>query len=246
MQKAASLQDRIPAVAELHRFILCARCSGGTAHEGGGCDQSIGSTVSDAIVRSWLWSPLGLGASHWATSEDYCKLLIIAHIHSVVVDSPLGGYTGHRRLYLYLYLTFSTSCSYPQLQHFIFTSSPSAPHHHILTLSTSSSYPHLQHLIRISSPSAPHPLILTFSTSSSQPYLQHIILTSSPSAPHPHILTFSTSSSHPHFQHLILTTSPSAHHPHILTFLQRVTISIFFHHLLHCLSTCIIACCTTP
>ena len=28
----------------------------GTNHEGGGCDQSIGSTVSDAIVRSWLWS----------------------------------------------------------------------------------------------------------------------------------------------------------------------------------------------
>ena len=41
------------------------RRSGGTAHEGGGCDQSIGSTVSDAIVRSWLWltatrsSPVG-------------------------------------------------------------------------------------------------------------------------------------------------------------------------------------------
>ena len=37
----------------------------GTAHEGGGCDQPIGSTVSDAIVRTWLWltatrsSPLG-------------------------------------------------------------------------------------------------------------------------------------------------------------------------------------------
>ena len=36
-----------------------------TAHEGGGCDQSIGSFVSDAIVCSWLWqtatrsSPLG-------------------------------------------------------------------------------------------------------------------------------------------------------------------------------------------
>ena len=36
-------------------------------YEGGGCDQSIGSTVSDAIVRSWLWStatrssPLGTG-----------------------------------------------------------------------------------------------------------------------------------------------------------------------------------------
>ena len=27
----------------------------GTAHEGGGCNQSIGSIVSDAIVRSWLW-----------------------------------------------------------------------------------------------------------------------------------------------------------------------------------------------
>ena len=26
----------------------------GTAHEGRGCDQSIGSTVSDAMVRSWL------------------------------------------------------------------------------------------------------------------------------------------------------------------------------------------------
>ena len=46
-------------------FILCTWRSGGTAHEGGGCDQSIGSTVSDAIVHSWLWltatrsSPLG-------------------------------------------------------------------------------------------------------------------------------------------------------------------------------------------
>ena len=28
----------------------------GTTHECGGCDQSIESTVSDAIVRSWLWS----------------------------------------------------------------------------------------------------------------------------------------------------------------------------------------------
>ena len=27
----------------------------GTAYEGGGCDRSIGSAVSDAIVRSWLW-----------------------------------------------------------------------------------------------------------------------------------------------------------------------------------------------
>ena len=52
MLKAARLQDRIPAVAEVHRFILSTMRSGGTAHEGGGCVQSIGSTVSDAIVRS--------------------------------------------------------------------------------------------------------------------------------------------------------------------------------------------------
>ena len=51
--------------AEVALFILCMRCSGGTVHEGGECDQSIGSIVSDAIVRSWLWltatrsSPLG-------------------------------------------------------------------------------------------------------------------------------------------------------------------------------------------
>ena len=51
--------------AEVHWFILCTRRSGSTANEGGGCDQSIGSTVSDAIVRSWLWltatksSPVG-------------------------------------------------------------------------------------------------------------------------------------------------------------------------------------------
>ena len=37
----------------------------GYCPEGRGCDQSIGSTVSDAIIRSWLWltatrsSPLG-------------------------------------------------------------------------------------------------------------------------------------------------------------------------------------------
>ena len=56
MLKVARLQDRIPVVAELHRFILCTRRSVGTAHEGGECDKSIGSTVSYAIVRSWLWS----------------------------------------------------------------------------------------------------------------------------------------------------------------------------------------------
>ena len=72
MLKVARLQDRIPAVAELHRFIICTRRSGGTAHEGVECDhQSIGSTVSDAIVRSWLWStatrssPLGYFSNYY-------------------------------------------------------------------------------------------------------------------------------------------------------------------------------------
>ena len=50
------LQGRSQLWPRLHRFILCTRRSGGTAHEGGGWDQLIGSTVSDAIVRGWLWS----------------------------------------------------------------------------------------------------------------------------------------------------------------------------------------------
>ena len=60
----AAVACSVPAL-RLHWFILRTRRSGGTAHEGGGCDQSIGSTISDAIVRSWLWltatrsSPLG-------------------------------------------------------------------------------------------------------------------------------------------------------------------------------------------
>ena len=86
--KVGRLQDGTPAVAEQHRFIECnlipqrshhslrSHRSGGTAHESGGCDQSIGSTVSDAIVHSWLWStatrssPLGYFC-------NYCKSLII-------------------------------------------------------------------------------------------------------------------------------------------------------------------------
>ena len=67
MLKVARLQDRIPAVADLHRFLLCTRCSWDTAHQGGGCDQSIGSTVSDAFVRSWLWST-ATGVPNWASS----------------------------------------------------------------------------------------------------------------------------------------------------------------------------------
>ena len=47
--------------------------SGGTALcRMGGCDQSIRSTVSDAIVCSWLWLTATRG-SPWATSVNYCK-----------------------------------------------------------------------------------------------------------------------------------------------------------------------------
>ena len=67
MLKVARLQDLIPAVAELHRITRCTRRSEVTAHEGGGCDESMGSTVSDAIVRSWLWSTT-TRIPHWATS----------------------------------------------------------------------------------------------------------------------------------------------------------------------------------
>ena len=62
----------IQAVAELHRFVLCTRRSGGTAHVAGGCDQSIGSTVSDAIVRSWLWST-ATRSSPLGYFSNYCK-----------------------------------------------------------------------------------------------------------------------------------------------------------------------------
>ena len=68
------LQGRFLVELRLHRFTLCTRRSGGTAHEGAGCDNSIGSTVSDAIVRSWLWltatrsSPLGRFSSITASS----------------------------------------------------------------------------------------------------------------------------------------------------------------------------------
>ena len=55
MLKVASMQERIPAVAELHRYILCTRRSRGTANEEGGGSSHL-NLVSDAIDRSWLWS----------------------------------------------------------------------------------------------------------------------------------------------------------------------------------------------
>ena len=46
---ARSIPAEVALVCTMHEVLR------GTAHEGGGRDQSIGSTVSDAIVRSWLW-----------------------------------------------------------------------------------------------------------------------------------------------------------------------------------------------
>ena len=69
LHRILKLQDRFAVELRLHRFIQSTRRSGGTAHGGGGYDQSVESTVSDAIVRSWLWStvtgssPLGYFSS---------------------------------------------------------------------------------------------------------------------------------------------------------------------------------------
>ena len=69
---------------------------GGTAHEGGGCDQSIGSTVSDAIVRSWLWStatmssPLGYFSillqvvDNWPMENIFLHILVTALLFIVI------------------------------------------------------------------------------------------------------------------------------------------------------------------
>ena len=82
MLKVARLQDRIPAVAELHRFILCTGSSRGTPHEGRGCDRSIGSTVSDAIIRSWLWST----ATRSSTLGYFSRLLQV-----LIIDPKFSG-----------------------------------------------------------------------------------------------------------------------------------------------------------
>ena len=54
-------------------YTICMWRSGDTAHEGGGCDKSIGSIVSDAIVRSWLWLIATIGVPHWTASMHYGK-----------------------------------------------------------------------------------------------------------------------------------------------------------------------------
>ena len=55
---------RVDSQQRLNRFLLCTMRSGGTAHAGGASGQSIGSTVSDAIVRSCLGSTATIVVSH--------------------------------------------------------------------------------------------------------------------------------------------------------------------------------------
>ena len=56
---ARSISTEVALIYTMHEALR------GYCHEGGGSDQSIGPTVSDSIVRSWLWltatrsSPLG-------------------------------------------------------------------------------------------------------------------------------------------------------------------------------------------
>ena len=72
MQKIERLQGRIPAVAELYRFILCTRCLGGTAHEGGGATSQL-DVLSLTPLSLAGCGRLQLGIPHGATSVDYCK-----------------------------------------------------------------------------------------------------------------------------------------------------------------------------
>ena len=74
-----------------------ARDGGGTANEGVGCDQSIGSTVSDAIVQSWLWST----ATRSSQLGYCCRLMqVVDYLLDLII---LWETPGHRRLYLYFY-----------------------------------------------------------------------------------------------------------------------------------------------
>ena len=68
MLKVTRLQDRIPAVAELHRFTLCTRSSGGTAHEGWGSLMGSLDLPSLTPLSVAGCGRLQLGIPHWATS----------------------------------------------------------------------------------------------------------------------------------------------------------------------------------
>ena len=66
MLKVARLQDRIRAVAEVHRFILSTMRSCGTAHEGGGASSQLDLPSLTPLSVAGC-GRLQLGVPHWAT-----------------------------------------------------------------------------------------------------------------------------------------------------------------------------------
>ena len=69
------LRDRFPVEPRLHRFILCTRLSGATAHEGGGATSQLDLHFLTPLSFAGC-GRLQLGVPHWATSVDYCQELI--------------------------------------------------------------------------------------------------------------------------------------------------------------------------
>ena len=65
--EGCNVAHSIPAVAELHRFILCTTRSGGTAHVGGGATSQL-DLPSLAPLSVAGCGRLQLGVPHWATS----------------------------------------------------------------------------------------------------------------------------------------------------------------------------------
>ena len=72
MLLVARLQDRIPAVAELQRFVLYIRRSGDTAREGGGATTQL-NLPSQSPVSVAACGRLQLGVLQLAASVHYCK-----------------------------------------------------------------------------------------------------------------------------------------------------------------------------
>ena len=66
------LQDRFAVELRLHRFILCTRRAGGTAHEGGGATSQVDLPSLTPLSVAGC-GRLQLGVPHWATSVDYCR-----------------------------------------------------------------------------------------------------------------------------------------------------------------------------
>ena len=104
---------------------LCTRRSGGSAHEGGWCDQTIGSTVSDAIVRCWLWS-----TATRSSPLGYFWVIIVTSLESYILTS-LESYI----------VTSLESYIVASLESYIVTSLESSSWHHL----SHTSWHHLSH-----------------------------------------------------------------------------------------------------